>query len=174
MTGRGDEDRAPGLAGEGLGLGSQAEGQPRGRPRLACQGTGAGRRDARGEVCLPRRGNNGAARFKFQISPRQMSLGKEQFLFAEAGGGWQGRALAGPSLSRERERQPEHCLEPHASTLCRALSQPSAQPRCRQQPGWGGRGARALVAGGRPHREVEACTQVTQHVSGRAKFPSQV
>ena len=84
------------------------------------------------------------------------------------GGPWRApHSLGSGSLS-------ERCLEPHASTLCKALSQPSAQPRCRQQPGWGGRRAHALVTGEWWCREVEACTQVTQHVSRRAKFQSRV
>lgn len=76
------------------------EGWPWGGPRPGCRGTGAGRQDE--EACSPRRGINGAARFKFQISPRQMSLGKEQSVLAAAGGGGRGgpwRPLALPSCN---------------------------------------------------------------------------
>lgn len=96
-TGRGGEGegRAPGQSERGC----QQElwggaSQPWGCPRPGRHGTEAGQRE---EAPSPRRGINGAARFKFQISPRQMSLGKEQFLFAwQEAGGRGGRH--GPSL----------------------------------------------------------------------------
>lgn len=61
-----------------------------------------------------RRGINGAARFKFQISPRQMPLGKEQFVFAVAGGGRQGRALAAP---HSQKLQPAHSAWSDTATV---------------------------------------------------------
>lgn len=98
-TGKGSgEGRAPGPVREGLEMRSGVEGQPWGCPRPRCQGTGAGRQDE--EARSPRRANNGTARFKFQISPRQMSLGKELFVFAVTGRGVAGMRLDGPSLSR--------------------------------------------------------------------------
>lgn len=40
MTGRGDEDRAPGLAGEGLGLGAEWRGSPGAAPGWPAKGLG--------------------------------------------------------------------------------------------------------------------------------------
>ena len=109
----------------------------------------------------------------FKFLPDRCHWGRNSSCLQRQEGGGRGGPWRAPhSLGSGSGSLSERCLEPHASTLCKALSQPSAHPRCRQQPGWGGRGARALVAGGWWRREVEACTQVTQHVSGRAKFQS--
>lgn len=104
-----------------------------------------------------------------------MSLGKEQFLFAVAGRGWQGRALAAP---HSQERQPAHSVWSDTAVACLHTLQSPFPTVCTvslSAAAWGlGRDAHAHVTGGWWLREVEARTQVTQHVSRRAKIQSQV
>lgn len=147
--------------------------QPWGGPRPGCQGMDRQARRGGPLVETLRRGINGAARFKFQISPRQMPLGKEQFVFAAAGGGRQGRALAAP---HSQKLQPAHSAWSDTAT-CGGLAlyslqssfQTLAQPHFLQQPG-GEAGMHIPKSWGWWLREVEVYAQVTQHVSGRARI----
>lgn len=123
MTGRRDEDRAPGLAGEGLGLGSRAEGQPWGRPRLACPGTGAGRRDARsarqGEEIME------LPVLNFKFLPDRCHWGRNSSCLQRQEGGGRGGPWRAPhslgsgsgSLSVVWSHMPPHFAEPFPNRL---------------------------------------------------------
>lgn len=101
-----------------------------------------------------------------------MPLGKEQFVFAVAGGGRQGRALAAP---HSQKLQPARSAWSDTATvwgprpLQFAELFPNPQPHFLQQPG-GEAGMHIPKSWGWWLREVEVYAQVTQHVSGRARI----
>lgn len=102
-----------------------------------------------------RRGINGAARFKFQISPRQMSLGKEQFMFVrrEEGGGRGSPSLWAAAMARS------------VRSDCPGVGPPAPVCKAHSPSSPGTRQGRAFPATGQGAQMAE---EVTEHVSGRA------